>query len=465
MARERERLDAYIRVSRSKGPKGDRGEEIRRADPRYISPTVQREAIERWAEYKGIEIADWLIDEDSSGGTHDRPKLEKAVTRAVNGETTGIVSWKIDRFSRFTEHGLRDLRLLEAAGARLGFVAEDIDTSGPMGKFVYTIMLAMGEYFLDGIKSSWKTSKERAVARGARIGPALPGYKKGPGGVLELSEEADIMRGAYRIAAESGLPATVDYLKEQLPDRVWETSRVRRLLSSRVYLGEVSYGDLSNPDAHPPLVSRREWEAGQIPARDKRRPHEDYPLSGVAICAGCKRTLVGSRSNDVRVYRCKYGKRDPCPEPCVISAERLEEHARSVLRRVWLSRGWQVADRPPEGSGEAQTALEEAEAELYAFAADTTIRKTLGAAAYQELLNQRVKDVEAAQEAFREEAKESALETRTLPIELLDTKDPNGLRELLQAAFRVIEVRRGRGNVAERTTLLQYGSDVPITTA
>ena len=47
------------------------------------------------------------------------------------------MSWKIDRFSRYTEGGLRDLRRLEEAGARLAFVVEDIDTSGPMGKFVY----------------------------------------------------------------------------------------------------------------------------------------------------------------------------------------------------------------------------------------------------------------------------------------------------------------------------------------
>lgn len=37
--------------------------------PRYISPTVQKEAIARWAEYRGVQIAAWHIDEDESGGT------------------------------------------------------------------------------------------------------------------------------------------------------------------------------------------------------------------------------------------------------------------------------------------------------------------------------------------------------------------------------------------------------------
>src|SRR4051794_36963342 len=167
-------MDGYIRVSRRMGREG----------PGYISKDVQREAIERWADYKGVTIAAWHEDEDESGGTQDRPGLLVAIERATTGATGGIVSWKIDRFSRFTEGGLRDLRQLEAADARLVFVTEDIDTTGPMGKFVYTVMLAMGEYFLDNIKAGWRTAKTRAVNRGAPIGPTPYGYARDDDGRL-----------------------------------------------------------------------------------------------------------------------------------------------------------------------------------------------------------------------------------------------------------------------------------------
>src|SRR5437764_1333915 len=161
-------MDGYIRVSRRMGREG----------PGYISPDVQRQAIERWAEYKGVEIAEWHVDEDWSGGSHDRPGLAAAIARAIDGETAGIVCWKIDRFSRYTEGGLQDLRRLEESGARLAFVTEDIDTSGPMGKFVYTVMLAMSEYFLDNIKASWRIAKSRAMDRGVKIGPTPFGYRR-----------------------------------------------------------------------------------------------------------------------------------------------------------------------------------------------------------------------------------------------------------------------------------------------
>jgi DNA invertase Pin-like site-specific DNA recombinase len=72
-------MDGYVRVSRVAGREGDS----------YISPSVQRESIEKWASYKGVTIAAWHIDEDWSGGTHERPGLEAAVERAVSGEVDG----------------------------------------------------------------------------------------------------------------------------------------------------------------------------------------------------------------------------------------------------------------------------------------------------------------------------------------------------------------------------------------
>ena len=127
MTRDPKTMDGYVRVSRRMGRKG-KG---------YISPKVS-------ARRSGGGRSTAASRSSSGTSTRTRrrhprsPGLDAARDRALNGETGGIVSWKIDRFSRFTEGGLRDLRLLEEKGARLAFVVEDIDTSGPMGKLVYT---------------------------------------------------------------------------------------------------------------------------------------------------------------------------------------------------------------------------------------------------------------------------------------------------------------------------------------
>ncbi len=57
-------LDGYVRVSAV----GERG-----GDESYGSPTVQRDAEERWAEYKGERLDKVWVDDDQSGGTRIVP--------------------------------------------------------------------------------------------------------------------------------------------------------------------------------------------------------------------------------------------------------------------------------------------------------------------------------------------------------------------------------------------------------
>ncbi len=84
------RMDGYVRVSRRMG----------RGGPGYISPNVQREAIQRWADYRNVEIVAWHVDEDESGGTQARPGLRAAMARIEAGETDGLACWRLNRFAR-----------------------------------------------------------------------------------------------------------------------------------------------------------------------------------------------------------------------------------------------------------------------------------------------------------------------------------------------------------------------------
>ena len=310
---------------------GEPGSGARR---RRISLTVQREAIHRWAEYKGIEIGEWLVDEDQSGGTQNRPALTRGIERALNGDTAGIVSWKIDRFSRTTEGGLADLRRLQAADARLAFVVEDIDTGTTYGKMVYTILLAVSEAFLENVKTSWIDAKTRAVSRGAVISRTPWGYQRRADGTLKPDLAlAPIVSEAFRTAASQGLAATLTYLQVAAPQRRWTTTKVRRLISGRVYLGETRQRVSKDSDeyrvqtdTHEALVSRQVWEAAQsLPT--PRSSSDDFPLSGVLQCA-CGAPMVGGRGGKgQRVYRCSASlaqAKDRCPSGCVVTADRIE---------------------------------------------------------------------------------------------------------------------------------------------
>jgi len=454
-------LDGYIRVSRRMGREG----------PGYISPDVQRESIELWAAYKGVDVAEWHVDEDWSGGTHKRPGLEDAIERAVAGETAGIVSWKIDRFSRYTEGGLRDLRRLEEAGARLAFVVEDIDTSGPMGKFVYTVMLAMGEYFLDTIKAGWRVAKTRAHERGAKIGPTPLGYRRRPDGTLEQDpQEAPVVAEAFERAARTSLAAALDYLgrlelvhevgKRKDRPRAWTTGTVRRLLANRTYLGEIRWSDL--PTTHVPslqIVERSKWEAAQHAVDAPRRPARHYPLSGLAQCGTCGERMVGgSAGANQRTYRCRASLRlwkgTRCPAPVNVLADTLETHVRRELAAQFSER-WEAQEDSAGAVAEWELAMREAEAELDAFVTDAAGAAALRRAGrYDAGLQARIEAVETTQRRYRDAAGRAARASVVVTAELVESATPEEFGELARGGLEAVVVARGRGRVAERVRLV-----------
>ena len=444
-------MDGYIRISRRMGREG----------PGYIAPKIQREAITRWAEYRGVTIAAWHEDEDESGGTQDRPGLRAAIDRAINGETAGIVSWKIDRFSRFTEGGLRDLRRLEDAGARLAFVVEDIDTGGPMGKFVYTVMLAMGEYFLGNIKAGWIVTKSRANGRGVHIGPIPFGYLANDDGTLKVDpERGPIVTEAFAIAArDDNLAGTIAFLRQRAPERTWTTFTTRRFLANKTYLGNVYYGEEVCHDSHPALVTRSIFEVAQHDAGAPRAPSGDFPLSGIAACGSCGGRIIGGRggTDKRRIYRCA----DRCAQPPVISAEPLEAHVIAEIRAAFEHPGFRIGSTTASADvTAAEKALLEAEHELDEFAADLTARKMLGDR-YHPNLERRVNAVDEARRQLREAMSETTASQVVVPAELWDDLEPAELAEVLRAGLDRIIIRRGRGPLAERVTVVPKGLDRP----
>lgn len=467
-------MDGYVRVSRVMGREG----------PGYISPTVQREAIEQWATRHAIELATVHVDEDETGGSHDRPGLNAAMARVRAGETGGIVAWKIDRFSRMTEHGLRDLRELHDRGARLAFVVEDLDLHGPVGRMLYTVLLAQHEFFLDQIKASWRTAKGRAMDRGAPPGPTPFGYARGDAGVLLVDPAtAVIVREAFdAAAAKGGLHAALDLLVDRcagLADRqpgtlrgggvsrTWTTSTVRRMLRQRCYLGEFRYGELVHTDLALALVRPDVWHAAQPADPQRRRPAEHYPLSGLAVCGTCGTHMVGARSGQardgsgLRRYRCAASlttsKAKLCTAAATMVADRLEPYVReqAAIAAEDLA-GRLSGDTHSVELQAADERLQAADWEVEQALVDLTLRRRLGDR-YHAYLQVRLDEQDDARTAYEPLARRLAGSqvTADLPA-LIREATLEELGVLLRGILASIVVQRGRGPVTGRVRLVGH---------
>ena len=454
-----QKMDGYIRVSARSGREG----------AGYISPDTQREAIQRWADYRGIKIDAWEVDEDESGGSQDRPGLRRIMDRIEAGQSDGIACWKLNRFARNVAGAVADVEAIQAAGGCLAFTEEEIDPSGPFGSFILTVLLAVATLELDNIRESWKVAKSRAMARGAKIGPTPFGYQRSKDlehrGELELNPtEAVIVQEAYRLASR-GIPATLDYLQCEAPDREWTTSSVRRLLGRRAYLGESIYGKQTVKDAHPALVDRLAWERAQHP-QTKRRASENFPLSGIVSCGTCGKPMVGSRGgNSQRTYRCSASrtgyKGERCPAGVNTLADPLEAIVLSAVR-VWVAgrEGYKPANNPvEEDTGKLLATLEQTETNLNEWAANEVAQRI---PTYFDELTKRDESYKAARLEFQAAAKEPGVPTIDEEEFLAMIEGPSGedFARAACAAFESITVARGHSPIERRVRMMTRDGDL-----
>jgi DNA invertase Pin-like site-specific DNA recombinase len=319
--------DGYIRVSRVGGREGDS----------FQSPEDQRDSIEGWAQSRGVKIDQWHEDYDVSGGTLTRPGLDAVVARIKAGKAEGVVVAKLSRFSRAgVASALGLFEEIYSAGGEVVAVDVGIDPTTPVGKFARTIMLALNEMELDRIKEGWTSAKGRAVERGVFVGPPSLGFEKrdlnpktgklcGP---LYANEDAPLVARAFELSANEGLHAALEFCRGTWPERHWTVTKVRRLLANRLYKGEVVVGGCPTGNIEP-LVDETTWLFAQH-AQPRRKPKDDYPLSGIATCAACGKGLAGHTTgkpgNRHRAYRCTT---QGCP--LHVKAEPLEQLVDAAL--------------------------------------------------------------------------------------------------------------------------------------
>lgn len=462
------KLEGYVRVSRVGGRAGDG----------YISPSVQRDSIEAYATEIGGEIVEWHTDEDFSGGTTNRPGFQAALTRIHAGHSDGIVVMRIDRFARSVADGATIVRDLTDNGKTFAAVQERINPQTPEGKYMLTAFLANAELFLDQSKASWKIAKARAVERGAPIGPTPFGYLRVRAVPTTASHVSPVQAAALagqdvpvgtltpnptagtlvtemfrRSAAGEPVGEIAGWLEREHPKpsaRGWSANDIRRILSRRVYLGEVRYGDLLQTGCHPPLTDPASFTAAQPgPARAKRKG-SSLTLTGLLHCANCGNRMSGNTfggpDGGTPVYRCGA----KCGNGSVIVASRIETYifdlARSGIRQALAGR---KAAGVTGGLAKADTAITEAEAELDAFVSNLTVRRTLGDARWEEGIQLRAANVTDAQ---RE--RQALLDADRLADIDVDRPTDHDLRRFAFAAIDRVNIRRGRLPVAERCEIV-----------
>jgi len=131
---------------------------------------AQTRELEQFARAREWTISGTYIDEGVSGSKDSRPQLNQLMADAHKRRFDVVCVWRFDRFARSVSHLLRALETFRALGIDFVSFSEQMDTSTPTGKMVFTVLGAVAELERTLIAERVRAGLRNAKAKGKRLG-------------------------------------------------------------------------------------------------------------------------------------------------------------------------------------------------------------------------------------------------------------------------------------------------------
>lgn len=226
-----------------------------------------------------IELAERYDDGGYSGGTLVRPAMQKVIADVERGAIDVVVVYKIDRLTRSLPDFIRLIDLLDRFEVSFVSVTQSFDTRDSMGRLILNVLLTFAQFeremLIDRIRD-----KMAAMKRAGRWTGGSPpfGYDVVDGRLVINQVEAATVRSIFEryLELRNGTALVSALRQEGIRSKSW-TNRfgepvggkvisrgmVYALLSSRLYIGEISHLTESFPGLHEAIIPRDVWDRAQ----------------------------------------------------------------------------------------------------------------------------------------------------------------------------------------------------------
>lgn len=175
---------------------------------------LQRDDLRRFAESRHLGIVQEYSDSGISGVKRSRPGLDALMSDARKRKFDMILVWRFDRFARSTKHLLDALEEFQHLGIDFVSYSENLDTSSPMGKAMFTIIGAIAALERDiikervtaGVRRAMKSRSSWGRKRVEQVNPAMgltvARLKKAGWSYREIAKETGLsVKTAWRIGS------------------------------------------------------------------------------------------------------------------------------------------------------------------------------------------------------------------------------------------------------------------------
>jgi len=265
----RQRCAIYTRKSTEEG-----------LEQSFNSLDAQREACSAYIlsqRHEGwSELSDRYDDGGFSGGSMERPGLQRLLADVRAGRIDVIVVYKVDRLTRALSDFAKMVEIFDAAGVSFVSVTQAFNTTSSMGRLTLNVLLSFAQFEREVTAERIRDKVAASKRKGMWMGGAVPfGYEAQDKALIVNADEADAVRAIFREYLDAG---SVPALRRRLV-RLGIISKVRtdrhgrvtggqpfssgalyHLLRNATYAGKVRHkGDL-HIDQHAAIVDETTWQ-------------------------------------------------------------------------------------------------------------------------------------------------------------------------------------------------------------
>ena len=256
----------------------------------FNSLDAQREACAAFVlsqKHEGWEVLPTLYDDGGfSGGTMDRPALQRLLSDIREHKVDVVVVYKIDRLTRSLFDFAKIVEAFDARSVSFVSITQQFNTTTSMGRLTLNVLLSFAQFEREvageRIRDKIAASKQKGMWMGGL--PSL-GYDVQNRKLVVNEEEAGTVAHIFRRYVElrsvrvlqeeldvAGIRSKRRILADGTPFGGQKLSRgaLYLMLQNRIYRGEITHKGNAYPGEHQPIVDEVLWDQVQAILAENR---------------------------------------------------------------------------------------------------------------------------------------------------------------------------------------------------
>lgn len=252
-------------------------------EQKFNSLHAQREACEAYIASQRHEgwhgLAAHYDDGGYSGGSMNRPALQRLLVDIRAGKVEIVVVYKIDRLTRSLFDFAKIVEAFDAKAVSFVSVTQAFNTTTSMGRLTLNVLLSFAQFEREVTSERIRDKIAASKQKGMWMGGVVPlGYDVVDRKLKINAEEVKTVRRLFELYLDLG---SVRKLREEACRRGLRTKvrttldvsrsggtafsrgHLYRILSSPIYIGRIPHGSLSYEGEHAAIIDPETWDKVQ----------------------------------------------------------------------------------------------------------------------------------------------------------------------------------------------------------